>query len=137
MRPVAGRTQRAPAVLLQPLPTCLSLLALGWVHLHPTLAANPTRVALHLPSRTSSPRARPGLLLAGPLFTQAFLGLGGGRQLPSLSLSPITLTTVLGKAKGSLTLSCMGQPGIKVAPTCLEWVPEGLTAFHRAIALPG
>lgn len=89
MRPVAGRTQRAPAVLLQPLPTCLSLLALGWVHLHPTLAANPTRVALHLPSRTSSPRARPG------------------------------------------------QPGIKVAPTCLEWVPEGLTAFHQAIALPG
>lgn len=49
-----------------------------------------------------------GLPLAGPLYTSACLGLGGG-QLPSLSLTPITLTTVLGKARASLTLSCMGM----------------------------
>lgn len=49
-----------------------------------------------------------GLPLAGPLYTSACLGLGDG-QLPSLSLTPITLTTVLGKARGSLTLSCMGR----------------------------
>lgn len=49
-----------------------------------------------------------GFPLAGPLYTQACLGLGDG-QPPSLSLTPITLTTVLGKARGSLTLSCMGR----------------------------
>lgn len=49
-----------------------------------------------------------GLPLAGPLYTTACLGLGDG-QLPSLSLTPITLTTVLGKARGCLTLSCMGR----------------------------
>lgn len=60
MQPVAGLTPQAPAVWLRPLPTCLSRLAQGWAHLLSTSAANPMRVALHLPSRTQSPRARPG-----------------------------------------------------------------------------
>lgn len=49
-----------------------------------------------------------GLPLAGPLYTPACPGLGDG-QPPSLSHTPITLTTVLGKARGSHTPSCMGR----------------------------
>lgn len=135
MQLVAGRTQQAPAVWLQHLPTCLSLLAQEWVHLLPTSVASPTRVALHLPSRTQSPLDSPGLPLAGPLYTRACLGLEDA-QPPSLSLTPITLTTVLGKARGSLTLSCMGQEGIREGPTYSGWVLEAPTTIHRATAQP-
>ncbi|KTG30716.1 hypothetical protein cypCar_00030569, partial [Cyprinus carpio] len=66
-----------------------------------------------------------GLPLAGPLYTQACLGLGDG-QPPSLSLTPSTLTTVLGKARGSLTLSCMGRPsGYQGGPHMLGMGPGG------------
>lgn len=71
MQLVAGRTQQAPAVWLQHLPTCLSLLAQEWVHLLPTSVASPTRVALHLPSRTQSPLDSPGQegIREGPTYS--------------------------------------------------------------------
>lgn len=135
MQPAAGRTQQAPAVWLQPHQICLSPLAQEWVHLLSTSVANPMKVALDLASRTQSPLDSPGLPLAGPLYTLACLGLGDG-QPPSLSLTPITLTTVLGKARGSLTLSCMGQEGIREGPTYSGWVLEAPTTIHRATAQP-
>lgn len=65
-----------------------------------------------------------GLPLAGPLCTPACLGLGGG-QPPSLSLTPITLTTVLRKA--SLTLSCLGR--FKIGPLA-GWLHSAWVCSH-------